>query len=276
MIVMMKHFLLRLRVLAFLLALSGGTWYASAQQPEYDVLIRGGRIVDGTGNPWYIADVAIRDGRIAAIGKLGNAPAKRTIDATGMVVAPGFIDLHTHSDIPLVADGKAEAKVRDGVTLDVISEGGSVAPRDGLPVQTTDGVREDWVTFTDYFARLMKQGISMNVISHVGAAQVRRVVMGYSDQPATPEQMDRMKKLIARSMEEGAWGMSTARDSGGPPPPGRDRRTRQSGEFVRRQLHLPHRQRRISTNERDRVRRARGGRGPDSGAHLPPEDSRAR
>ena len=205
--------------LAFLLVLGSAAWHASAQQAEYDVLIRGGRIVDGTGNPWFNGDVGIREGRVAAIGKLARAPAKRTIDAAGLVVAPGFIDLHTHSDIPLVADGKAESKVRDGVTLDVIAEGGSVAPRDGLPVETTDGVRQDWTTFTDYFARLMKQGISMNVISHVGAAQVRRVVMGYSDQPATPEQMDRMKKLVARSMEEGAWGMSTAFDSGGPPHP---------------------------------------------------------
>ncbi len=190
-----------------------------AQQPEFDVLIRGGRIADGTGNPWYKGDVAVLNGRIAAIGKLDSARARRVIDASSLVVAPGFIDLHTHSDLPLVADGNAEAKVRDGVTLDVIGESTSVAPRDGLPPEEVDGVRQDWTNFTEYFARLRKQGISINVISHVSAEQVRRVVMGYESRPATPEEIDRMRKLVARSMEEGAWGLVTRFESGGPDHP---------------------------------------------------------
>ena len=104
----------------------------SAQQPAYDLLIRGGRIVDGAGNPPFTADVGIRGDRIAAIGRLTDAKATREIDARGLVVAPGFIDLHTHSDLPLLNDGNAESKVRQGVTVDVIGESTSVAPRDGL------------------------------------------------------------------------------------------------------------------------------------------------
>ena len=103
-----------------------------AQEPQYDILIRGGRIVNGTGNPWFSGDVGITGDRIAAVGRLGNAEATRVIDATGMVVAPGFIDLHTHSDFPLLADGTAQSKVRQGVTVDVTGESSSVAPGDGL------------------------------------------------------------------------------------------------------------------------------------------------
>jgi len=193
-----------------------------AQTPansNYDVLIRDARVIDGTGNPWFNGDVAVQNGRIAAIGKLANAHAKRVIEAAGLVVAPGFIDLHTHSDLTLLADGNAESKVRDGVTLDVVGEGSSAAPRDHLPMETVDGVRQDWTTFTEYFARLQKQGISMNLISHVAAEQVRRVVMGYDSRPATAAELEQMKKLMSRSMEEGAWGLVSRFESGGPDHP---------------------------------------------------------
>jgi len=183
---------------------------------EFDVLITGGHIVDGTGNPWYSGNVAIRDGRIAAIGTLEGASAKRTIDATGMIVAPGFIDLHTHSDIPLLADGNAESKIRQGVTLDVLGESQSVAPRDGFPDETEGGVTTDWTTFTGYFDRLKEKGVSMNVISHASFEQTRRVVMGYSTEPASPAELEKMKALMTRSMKEGAWGMVLRFESGGP------------------------------------------------------------
>ena len=101
---------------------------AAAQDAPYDLVIRGGKIVDGTGNPWFAGDVGIRNGRIVAVGRLRNATASRVIDATGRVVAPGFIDLHTHSDISLLADGTAQSKVRQGVTLDIMGESTSVAP----------------------------------------------------------------------------------------------------------------------------------------------------
>src|SRR5688572_11105199 len=146
-----------------------------AQQPAYDLLIRGGRIVDGTGNPAFTADVGIRGGRIAAVGRLADARATREIDARTLVVAPGFIDLHTHSDLPLINDGNAESKVRQGVTVDVIGESTSVAPRDGRPE-----AKDTWTDFTGYWTALARKGISMNVISEVSYNQVRRVVMGYS------------------------------------------------------------------------------------------------
>jgi N-acyl-D-aspartate/D-glutamate deacylase len=193
----------------------------AAQAPPYDVIVRGGRVLDGAGNPWLAADVAVRNGRIVAVGRVPETAASvRTLDARGLVVAPGFIDLHTHSDLSLLADPTAQSKVRQGVTLDVIGEGSSVAPRDGLPKEGGDGVTQDWTTFTEYFARLRLQGVSMNVISHVSAEQVRRVVMGYESRPASPAELDRMKRLVARSMEEGAWGLVTRYESGGPEYPG--------------------------------------------------------
>ena len=137
----------------------------------------------------------------------------RAIDARGLVVAPGFIDLHTHSDIPLLVDGTAQSKVRQGVTTEVLGESTSVAPRDGLAgdagrdfAAEADGgtVAIDWTTFSQYFSRLERQGISMNVIAHVAADQVRRVVMGYDSRSATAAELDGMKTLVARSMREGA------------------------------------------------------------------------
>lgn len=179
----------------------------------YDVLITGGRVVDGTGNPWFHADVGIRDDRIVAVGDLEGAEASRVIDASGLVVAPGFIDLHTHSDGALLRDGTAQSKVRQGVTLDIAGESSSPAPRDGLEGD------DDWTTFTGYFERLEDQGISMSFISHVSYHQVREVVKGFDESPATPAELERMKALTARSMEEGAWGLVTRFGSGGPQHP---------------------------------------------------------
>jgi dihydroorotase/N-acyl-D-amino-acid deacylase len=192
-------------------------------QPEpaspYDVIIRGGRIVDGTGNPWFRGDVAVRDGRIVRVGRLDASGATRTIDASNHVVAPGFIDLHSHSDTALLADGTAQSKVRQGVTIDVLGEGGTVAPRDGLPSTDEGAIKPDWTTFTGYFQRIERQGVSINVISQVASEQVRRVVLGYDPRRATPAELDRMKQLVARSMEEGAWGLVTRFESGGPAHP---------------------------------------------------------
>ena len=200
-------------VLPLLLSLTTAPARAQVVAEPFDVVITGGRVVDGTGNPWFSADVAIRDGRIVAVGPLAGAQATRTIDASGLVVAPGFIDLHTHSDGPLLRDGTAQSKVRQGVTVDVTGESSSPAPRDGL-----DG-DEGWTTFTGYFDRLETQGISMNLIAHVSYQQIRRVVMGYDEGPATPAQLERMKELTRRSMEEGAWGLVTRFESGGPEHP---------------------------------------------------------
>jgi len=193
---------------------------AQVEPSGYDLLIRGGRVVDGTGNPWVYADVGIRDGRIVSVGQLAGADATRVVDATGLVVAPGFIDLHTHSDSQLLADGTAQSKIRQGVTLDIAGESSSPGPRDGMPASSgRGGVRQDWTTFTGYFERVRSQGISMNLITHVSYHQVRRVVKGFDESPATPAELDRMKQLTARSMEEGAWGLVTRFGSGGPQHP---------------------------------------------------------
>jgi N-acyl-D-aspartate/D-glutamate deacylase len=199
-------------IVASLIA-AAGVW-VDAQQSAYDLLIRGGRIVDGTGNPWYVGDVGIRGDRIAAVGRLADASAKRQIDAAGLIVAPGFIDLHTHSDLPLLNDGNAESKIRQGVTLDVLGEATTVAPRDGLPE-----AQGTWTDFTGYWRALAKNGISINVISEVSYQQIRLVVMGYATGAASAEQLARMKQLAARSMKEGAWGLVTRFESGGPEHP---------------------------------------------------------
>lgn len=208
--------------LALLLCATPRAVHAQAESSPYDVLITGGRVVDGTGNPWFLADVGIRDGRIAAVGRLAlaGADATRVIDATGLVVAPGFIDLHTHSDGALLRDGTAQSKVRQGVTLDIAGESSSQGPRDGLTGGGgRGGVDADWTTFTGYFETLERQGISMNLISHVSYHQVRRVVKGFEESPATSAELDHMKQLTARSMEEGAWGLVTRFTSGGPQHP---------------------------------------------------------
>jgi N-acyl-D-aspartate/D-glutamate deacylase len=191
----------------------------SGQAPAFDVLIRNGQVLDGSGATAVRADIGIRGDRIVAVGALAGQQARRTIDASGLTVAPGFIDLHTHSEMPLLADGTAQSKVRQGVTLDIMGESSSAAPRDGLQTAPGDGLTPDWTDFTGYFARLERQGISMNAISHVSSEQVRRVVLGYDPRPATPPELERMKQLVARSMEEGAWGLVTRFESGGPAHP---------------------------------------------------------
>lgn len=207
----------RRRVLLGLAATALATAVISAQTPSFDVLIRGGQVLDGTGSAAVRADVGIRGDRIAAVGRLDGATATQTIDATGLIVAPGFIDLHTHSETPLVADGTAQSKIRQGVTLDITGESTSPAPRDGLPAEGSEA--PGWTTFTGYFERLERQGISMNTIAHVASEQVRRVVMGYDPRAANPQELSRMTQLVARSMEEGAWGLVTRFESGGPAHP---------------------------------------------------------
>ena len=190
---------------------AGAIVWLHGQEPAFDLIVRGGHIVDGTGNPWFAGDVGIRGDRIAAVGHLAGAQARREIDARGLVVAPGFIDMHTHSDQPLLDDGNAESKVREGVTLDVIGESTTVAPRDGLPE-----AKNSWTNFTGYWNALKVKGISMNVISEVSYQQIRLVVKGYTPGAATPSELERMKQLARRSMQEGAWGLVTRFESGGP------------------------------------------------------------
>jgi N-acyl-D-amino-acid deacylase len=193
-----------------------------AADPIYDFVIANGKIVDGSGNPWFHANVAIEKGHIARIGKFDPTLAKRVIDAKGMVVSPGFIDLHTHTDAPVLADGNAESKVRQGVTLDVIGESQTVAPLKGGVLEEykeeakrRSGVDVDWTTLDGYFRRLEKSGTSINIASSVSPQQVRKVVVGFEDRPATKAEIEQMTQLVRQAMEEGAVNLSTAFTGGG-------------------------------------------------------------
>jgi dihydroorotase/N-acyl-D-amino-acid deacylase len=182
----------------------------------YDVVIQHGRIVDGTGSPWYSGDVGIRRGRIAAIGNLTGAPAKRTIDAHGMVVAPGFIDMLGQSELTILVNPHLPSKIYQGITTEITGEGGSVAPVSDALLQADRvgyehyGIRPDWRTFSGYFARLEKQGMGINLASYVGATQVRRMVLGDGDRAPDAAELERMKALVREAMRDGAVGVSTA------------------------------------------------------------------
>ena len=153
---------------------------------EFDIVIHGGRLIDGTGNPWFYGDLAIKDGKITQIGKIPAQAAARAISAQGYVVTPGFIDMHTHSDQPVIADGNAESKVRQGVTLDIIGESQTVAPLEGaileeyrLEHRKRNGIETDWTSFSGYFSSLRRAGVSINIGSGVSPQQVKRVVCGF-------------------------------------------------------------------------------------------------
>jgi N-acyl-D-amino-acid deacylase len=188
---------------------------AAALQP-YDVVIHNGRIVDGTGSPWYAADIAIREGKIAAIGKFPNSLARRTIDARGMVVAPGFIDMLGQSEVTILVNPHLPSKIYQGITTEITGEGGSVAPLDDALIQADRvtwehyGIRPDWHTFREYFARLGRQGMGINLASYVGATQVRRIVLGDDDRAPNPAELEREKALVRDAMRDGAVGLSTS------------------------------------------------------------------
>lgn len=185
---------------------------SSAASGTLDILITDGRVVDGGGNPWYRADVGIRDGRIVAVGELSDRKAARTIDAADRVVAPGFIDMMGQSTLVLVTDPpSAESKLRQGITTYLSGEGGSPAPRspEWDPVTIGDEARS-WTTYAEYFGILEERGIPLNVVHDVGLTQVRRVVLGDNDVAPTPEQLDEMKALVREAMEDGAVGTSTS------------------------------------------------------------------
>jgi dihydroorotase/N-acyl-D-amino-acid deacylase len=182
----------------------------------FDVLITNGHIVDGTGSPWYGADLGIRDGRVAAIGHLSGAAAKRRIDAKGMVVAPGFIDMLGQSELTILVNPHLPSKIFQGITTEITGEGGSVAPLNDKIIAADRvtyqhfKITPDWRDLSQYFARLEKQGIGINFATYVGATQVRRMVLGDSDVAPTPAQLDRMKAIVRQAMQQGARGVSTS------------------------------------------------------------------
>ncbi|MGB6877766.1 MAG: D-aminoacylase [Candidatus Acidiferrales bacterium] len=205
---------------ALLFALVGGKLAraqgAAAESAEYDIVIRNGHIIDGTGSPWYAGDIGIRDGRIAAIGGLAHAQAKETIDAVGRMVAPGFIDMLGQSENTILVDPHVPSKIFQGITTEITGEGDTEGPQTDATLEQMQpecqhyGITCDWHTMSEYFARLQKQGMGINLGTYVGATQVRRVVIGDDDVKATPGQLGKMKELVAEAMREGAMGLSSA------------------------------------------------------------------
>ena len=186
------------------------------QSPQFDLLIRNGRIVDGSGRAAYVADLGIKDDRIVSIGKLSQATATRTIDAQGLVVAPGFIDMLGQSETYLLIDPRAMSKVMMGVTTEITGEGESIAPINERQIKEQEDFLKrfnltiDWRTLDEYFKRLDKQGSGVNLGTFVGATQVREYLIGYDDRAPTPQELDQMKKLVADAMRDGALGLSTS------------------------------------------------------------------
>ncbi|MDA1312403.1 MAG: D-aminoacylase [Acidobacteria bacterium] len=199
--------------LTLLLASCGAKPSADGDRP-FDLLITNARVVDGMGNPWYRADVAVRDGAIVEIGRLEGRAAARTIDAAGRVLSPGFIDMMGGRTYPLLEDpDAAESKLRQGITTMLAGEGTSEAPQTektiaDMPLAARLGI--SWSTYAEYDQLLEKMGLRLNVIHTVGAGQVRQIVMGEQDGRPTPEQMIEMKSLVRKAMEDGAAGLSTA------------------------------------------------------------------
>lgn len=188
-----------------------------AGEPQgYDIVVSNGRIIDGTGNPWFYGDIAIRGDRIAAVGKVKNGSARRRIDARGMVIAPGFIDMLGQSEYNLLIDPRAESKVFQGITTEVTGEGGSIAPlnqyilRESAPFLNHFKLTVDWRTLGNYFRRLERSRSAINLATYVGATQVREYVLRNENRAPNAAELERMRKLVAQAMEDGAVGLSTS------------------------------------------------------------------
>lgn len=187
--------------------------------PDLDLLVRGGELVDGTGEPARRVDVGVRGDRIVAVGDLSSTSAARTIDARDKVVSPGFIDVQSQSVLTLLADGNAESHVRQGITTEIVGEGGA-------PGQMTEKILEqdaryaewlaalglelDWTGFDGWFARLERQGISVNAGSFASVDLLRAEVVGLADRPATSDEIGRMRDILDRAMQQGTFGLATA------------------------------------------------------------------
>jgi N-acyl-D-amino-acid deacylase len=197
-----------------LLVLAAGPFAPAASTDDF--ILEGGRVADGTGAPIFTADVAVRDGRVAAIGRLGGRATKRRIDARGLVVAPGFIDLLGQSEYNVLVDPRAASKITQGITTEVTGEGDSIAPLDkaaleeGRDTWKKYGVFPDWTTLDGYFKSLERRGTAINMATFVGSGGVRAMVVGREKRPATPAEITRMEKVVDQAMREGALGVSSS------------------------------------------------------------------
>jgi N-acyl-D-amino-acid deacylase len=187
-----------------------------AQQTRYDFVITGARIVDGTGAPWYFGDIGIRGDRIAAIGDLHQAAANQRIDATGLVASPGFIDVQGQSEFNILVDNRAASKITQGVTTEITGEGTSIAPvNDRLLEDMQDGAKKygvtlDWRSLDEYFRHFERVRPAINLGTFVGAGGLREYVIGKDNRPATAAELEQMRQLVAQSMQQGAFGLSSA------------------------------------------------------------------
>src|SRR5882672_8896170 len=184
--------------------------------PQYDLLIKNGRIVDGSGEKAYNADLAIKGDRIARIGNLDHATAARVIDARGLTVAPGFIDMLGQSETYLLIDPRGMSKIMMGVTTEITGEGESIAPINERQIKEQEDFNHrynlniDWRTLSEYFRRLERQRTGLNLGTFVGATQVREYVVGFDDRPPLASELEQMKDLVAEAMKDGALGLSTS------------------------------------------------------------------
>lgn len=199
-----------------LIAMPAFALIGPAGASDDDFVLEGGRVVDGTGAPWFVADVAVRDGRVAAIGNLSGRTARRKIDARGLIVAPGFIDLLGQSEYNVLVDGRAASKITQGITTEVTGEGVSIAPlNQRLIDEDRDtykkyGVTPDWKTLAGYFQTLEKRGTAINMATFVGSGGLRSYVVGAEKRPVTPSELAAMKALLDQAMREGALGVSSS------------------------------------------------------------------
>ncbi|HEY6146346.1 MAG TPA: D-aminoacylase, partial [Thermoanaerobaculia bacterium] len=207
----MKKLVLAALASLCLLALAPDPPAGPASQDDF--VLEGGRVADGTGAPLFSADVAVRDGRVAAIGRLAGRPAKRRIDARGLVVAPGFIDLLGQSEYNVLVDPRAASKITQGITTEVTGEGDSIAPLDKAAIEEGRdtwkkyGVFPDWTTLDGYFKSLERRGTAINMATFVGSGGVRAMVVGREKRPATPAEIAKMEQIVDQAMREGALGV---------------------------------------------------------------------
>ena len=204
------------KILVVLLTSLVATAGVAVPPAAFDLVIANGRIIDGTGSPWYAADIGIKAGRIVAIGRLDKAQATRRIDAGGRVVAPGFIDMLGQSELTILVDPRVPSKIFQGITTEITGEGGSAAPLAGhyraelQPTLQHLGIKADWSDFAGYFGRLERQGIGINIASYVGATTVRSIVIGGDNRAPTTAELVQMQALVRQAMQQGAVGLSTS------------------------------------------------------------------
>ena len=189
---------------------------AFAAEKDFDLLVENGRVIDGTGNPWFYGDIGVRGRRIEAMGDLAESTADRRIDATGLLVVPGFIDMHSHAGWSYLVDSRVIAKVTQGITLEVEGEGFSVAPiDDALALEYQEdldryGIVADWRSLDDFYRRLEAHPATINFATHIGTGNVRAMTVGYEDRDATPDELRQMREIVDQAMRDGALGIYSA------------------------------------------------------------------